>query len=337
MFTEKSVCPDDPSKWNSNHNVSVTHKNFTTEKFDSAPWCLNGHMHTIFCSLLFEPPGSDYERLEISTPDDDFLQIDVYEVRGSKKVVLLLHGLEGHSRRYYVSQLAAHLNRRGISAAAMNYRSCGDKMNRKKKFYHSGETEDLETTLEWLLKRFAGQSVHMAGFSLGASSLLNFLRKNKTDHPVKSAAAVSTPFELRKGSLNLEKGFNRLYTYQFLVSLKKKLEQKKEAYPELPEFNGSTLYDFDDKVTAPIHGFRDADHYYESCSSAFFMDRIKTPLLVIHSKEDPMCPYKWVPVKDIFDNTVIDSCFTSRGGHVGFWSLPPGWLSKVITDYFISY
>ena len=275
--------------------------------------------------------------MEIPTPDNDFLQIDLYEVPDSEKVALLLHGLEGHSRRYYVSQLAAHLNRKGISAAALNYRSCGDKMNLNRKFYHSGETDDLETTLEWIQKHFSGQSIHMAGFSLGASSLLNYLKKSGTHHPVRSAAAISTPFELKKGSLNLQNGFNRLYTRQFLVTLKRKLQRKRKKYPDLPDFSGSTLYDFDDQVTAPIHGFRDADHYYESCSSAFFMDRIQTPVLVVHSEEDPLCPFRWVPFQAISRNRNIDSCFTHRGGHVGYWSLPPGWLNRTITDYFLSY
>lgn len=275
--------------------------------------------------------------MEIPTPDNDFLQIDLYEVPDSEKVALLLHGLEGHSRRYYVSQLAAYLNRKGISAAALNYRSCGDKMNLNRKFYHSGETDDLETTLEWIQKHFSGQSIHMAGFSLGASSLLNYLKKSGTHHPVRSAAAISTPFELKKGSLNLQNGFNRLYTRQFLVTLKRKLQRKRKKYPDLPDFSGSTLYDFDDQVTAPIHGFRDADHYYESCSSAFFMDRIQTPVLVVHSEEDPLCPFRWVPFQAISRNRNIDSCFTHRGGHVGYWSLPPGWLNRTITDYFLSY
>lgn len=310
---------------------------FTFEKFDNAPWCLNGHFHTVLCSLLFEPSEAVYERIEIETPDDDFLQVDLYEISGSTKIVLLLHGLEGHSRRYYTSQLAAHLNRRGISAAALNYRSCGGKMNLKRKFYHSGETDDLDTAVKWLQNRFIGQSIHMAGFSLGASSMLNYLKKYATHHPVRSATAISTPFELKKGSLNLEKGINRIYSRQFLVTLNQKLKQKKELFPDLPDFNGSTLYDFDDQVTAPIHGFDGADHYYSTCSSAYFMDQVHTPTLVIHSKEDPLCPFRWVPHNQIARNSLLDSCFPKKGGHVGFWSLPPGWLNRVITDYFLAY
>lgn len=314
----------------------MKNKDFTFEKFDSAPWCLNGHIHTVLCSLLFEPAEADYKRIEIETPDDDFLQVDLYEASGSSKIVLLLHGLEGHSRRYYTSQLASHLNHRGISAAAMNYRSCGGKMNRNRKFYHSGETDDLHTSVKWLQNHFPDQSIHMTGFSLGASSMLNYLKKYGTHHPVRSAAAVSTPFELKKGSLNLEKGFNRIYSRQFLVTLNQKLKQKKEQFRDLPDFNGSTLYDFDDQVTAPIHGFDSADHYYETCSSAYFMDQVQTPTLLIHSMEDPLCPFRWVPHNEIALNSKLETCFTQKGGHVGFWSLPPGWLNRVITDYFLA-
>ncbi|PWN07695.1 YheT family hydrolase [Rhodohalobacter mucosus] len=337
MFTEKSALPVVRNRNDFIYRLSVKDKDLIFENFDSAPWCLNGHFHTVLCSLLFQPSEAGYERIEIETPDSDFLQLDLYEIPGSTKIVLLLHGLEGHSRRYYIARLAAYLNRRGISAIAMNYRSCGGKMNRNRKFYHSGETDDLHTTLKWVQNRFTGQSIHMAGFSLGASSMLNYLNKYGTRHPVNSAAAISTPFELKKGSLNLEKGFNRVYTRQFLTTLIQKLNQKKERFPDLPDFNGSTLYNFDDQVTAPIHGFEDADDYYGSCSSAFFMHRIQTPLLVIHSKEDPLCPFRWVPHKEIARNSKVNACFTKKGGHVGFWSLPPGWLNRVITDYFLAY
>ena len=297
---------------------------------------MNGHFHTILCSLLFKSSEANFERLEIETPDNDFLQLDLYEAINSNRIVLLLHGLEGHSRRYYISQLASLLNRRGISAAALNYRSCGSKINRNRKFYHSGETDDLATSLTWIHDHFPGHCIHIAGFSLGASSMLNFLEKYGNHHPIRSAAAISTPFELKKGSLNLEKGFNRVYSRQFLITLNQKLDQKKEKFPDLPDFSGSTLYDFDDQVTAPIHGFTGADHYYETCSSARFMDRIRTPLLVVHSEEDPICPFQWVPQGEINRNSLISSCFSRKGGHVGFWSMPPGWLNRVISDYFLS-
>lgn len=302
--------------------------------FKSAPWCFNGHAHTILCSLIFESPALHSENVQIDTPDNDFLEVDVVDTGIGKPVVVLFHGLEGHSRRFYITQLAEHLNTRGFSTVAVNFRSCGRNMNRQKKFYHSGETDDLEVVFEWVQDQFPKSTLFGAGFSLGGSALLNFLNKHGSNHPLRAISAISTPFELKKGSLNLEAGFNRLYSVLFLQTLKKKLQEKRAKFPALPTFEGSTLYEFDDQITGPIHGFEGADHYYHHCSSAFFMDQIRTDTLVIHSREDPMCPFKWTPVEQIKKNSNIKTHFTDKGGHVGFWSLPNGWINQRIGDYF---
>jgi len=305
-----------------------------TVPFTSAPWCFNGHAHTVLCSLLFDAPRLNSRRITIGTPDDDFLELDINERNESSPVVILLHGLEGNSRRYYITRLAEVLLAEGYSTVAVNFRSCGDRINQKRRFYHSGETRDIQTVLHWISKRFPNRPVFAAGFSLGASALLNYLKENGSHHPILGIAVVSTPFDLKKGSLNLNNGFNKIYTRYFLDSLVMKLNQKRKTFSDLPEFTGSTLYDFDNQITGPIHGFTGADHYYESCSSAFFMNKIKTNTLVIHSKQDPLCPFRWTPVKDIEANRAIETAFTERGGHVGFWSLPPGWINKTIVRYF---
>lgn len=302
--------------------------------FKSAPWCFNGHAHTILCSLLFESPNLHSEKLTIDTPDDDFLEIDVVNRGADKPVVAIFHGLEGHSRRFYITQLAEHLITRGFSVVAVNFRSCGSKMNRQRKFYHSGETDDLETVFTWIQKHFPTSTMFAAGFSLGGSALLNFLKKHGTNHPLRAISSISTPFELKKGSLNLEVGFNRFYSILFLQTLRRKLTEKRAKFSDLPPFKGSTLYEFDDQVTGPVHGFNGAEDYYCNCSSAFFIDQIKTNTLIIHSRQDPMCPFKWTPVQQIKQNANITARFTDRGGHVGFWSLPSGWVNQQIGDYF---
>lgn len=304
--------------------------------FTSAPWCFNGHAHTVLCSLLFDSPPLNSKCITIETPDGDFLEIDINERKEGSPIALLFHGLEGNSRRYYITRLAQTLMDEGYTTVAINFRSCGSRINRNRRFYHSGETKDIQTVLHWIDDKFPGRTVFAAGFSLGASALLNYLKKNGSYHPIQAVAAVSTPFDLKKGSLNLNNGFNKIYTRYFLDSLVEKLQKKREVYPDLPNFTGSTLYDFDDQVTGPIHGFTGADHYYESCSSAFFMDRIKTNALVVHSKQDPLCPFRWTPVKDIAANHAIETAYTDRGGHVGFWSLPPGWINQTILHYFNS-
>lgn len=305
--------------------------------FKSAPWCFNGHAHTILCSLFFDSPLLHSEKITIDTPDDDFLEIDVVDSGSGKPVAILFHGLEGDSRRFYITQLAEHLIERGFSIIAVNFRGCGSRLNKQRRFYHSGETEDLETVFTWTQEHFPASSFFTAGFSLGGSAILNFLKKHGTYHPLRAAAAISTPFDLRKGSINLEKGFNRLYSILFLQTLVNKLEEKRDTYPDLPTYTGTTLYQFDDEVTAPLHGFENADDYYYRCSSAFFMNQIQTDTLVIHSQQDPMCPFKWTPLTEIEKNPEISALFPEKGGHVGFWSLPNGWVNQKIGDYFCSF
>lgn len=305
--------------------------------FKSAPWCFNGHAHTVLCSLVFDSPKLHSKKIQIDTPDDDFLQLDVINSGAGHPVAVLFHGLEGHSRRFYITQLAEHLISRNFSVVSVNFRSCGSKMNKQRRFYHSGETEDLETVFRWVQQNFRGSDIYSAGFSLGGSALLNFLKKHGTDQPLRAVSTISTPFDLRKGSINLEKGFNRIYSLLFLQTLVKKLKQKRITYPDLPIFDGSTLYEFDDQVTGPVHGFENADDYYYQCSSAFFIEKIKTETLVVHSRQDPLCPFHLAPVKQIERNPKITAHFPKKGGHVGFWSLPDGWLNQIIGDYFCSF
>lgn len=305
--------------------------------FKSAPWCFNGHAHTVLCSLLLSSPSLQFERISLETPDNDFLEIDVIDNGEKMPVAVLFHGLEGDSRRFYITRLAEHLVHIGFSVVAVNFRSCGGRMNKQKKFYHSGETEDLETVFDWILGQFPRSEIYAAGFSLGASALFNFLKKHGSNHPLRAVTAVSIPFELKKGSVNLERGLNRIYSLLFLETLIKKLKEKRVRYPDLPEFNGSTMYEFDDVVTAPVHGFENAEDYYYQCSSGFFIDSIKTDAMIINSREDPLCPFQWTPVRQIKKNPNIIAHFPEQGGHVGFWSLPSGWLNRTIGDYFCSF
>lgn len=309
---------------------AITHK---ASHFKTVPWCTNGHLHTIGASLLFKPARVNYKREKIETPDGDFLELDLLENSASSSVVILLHGLEGSSRRYYIQKLAKQLYDDGHTVAALNFRSCGGNMNVKRRFYHSGETGDLATACSWLAGKYTDSIQFAAGFSLGGSILLNYLKQYKEKSSIIGFAAISVPYGLHRGSLNLQKGFNKIYDYYFLRTLRSKLQQKRRQFSDLPDFTGSTLFEFDDQVTAPIHGFKDARDYYARCSSAFFMDQIVTPGLLIHSEEDPLCPFEYTPIEAIENNPNLTSVFTGRGGHVGFWGKPADWIEQTVSQY----
>ena len=304
-----------------------------TKDFRSKWWAFNSHIHTVVSSQILPIKFVDCERVEINTPDGDFLEIDVVKTKTSKPVVALFHGLEGNTSRFYIRNLMYELKCSGFSVVAMNFRSCGSKMNIQKRLYHSGETTDYETLFKWIAHVFKDNPIYAVGFSLGANALIKSLAELGSFHPVAKAVAVSPPYDLKLGSLNLKMGFNRVYELKFLRSLTLKLNQKRIHYKDIPVFTGSSLYDFDDEVTAPVHGFENANHYYETCSSKKFLGDVATPLLLIHSKQDTLTPLRFAPFKVIENNPNIVSYFTKKGGHVGFITQPSNWLESTIISW----
>lgn len=297
-------------------------------------WCFNGHIHTIAQSSFNQPAKPDYKKIEIPTPDDDFLELDVVSAQNNRPAIALIHGLEGSTERYYIIELMNALSAMNYSVVAVNFRSCGQRMNRQRRFYHSGETGDLMTVFNWMNNAFPHSSFGAVGFSLGGNALLKSLAEEQETHPVRAAVAVSVPYDLRAGSLKIAEGFNRIYQYLFLKSLTEKLEKKRKIFPDLPHFSGSTLYAFDNQVTAPVHGFKDADDYYAHCSSGPFVPDIQRQTLLIHSRQDPICPVHDMPLDEIKENKQLDYIVTDERGHVGFYSRPRGWLNSIITNYF---
>lgn len=302
--------------------------------FQAVPWCLNGHFHTIGRSLLAGVDDPYHQRIEIPTPDNDFLDLDVMKAPSYRPVVVLFHGLEGSSKRYYITELAQAFAGKEYTVVAVNFRGCSGRLNRRRRFYHSGETQDIATVFRWINERFPEAPIGAVGFSLGGNALLKSLGELKSQHPLTVASAVSVPFDLALGARHISQGFNRVYEINFMRTLRDKLHQKRELYPDIPTFSGSTLYEFDDQVTAPLHGFDDADDYYQSCSAQRFVEYVRKPTLLIHSRSDPICPFDMVPFQKIESNASLHHIITEDGGHVGFWSKPRGWLNRTIVNFF---
>jgi predicted alpha/beta-fold hydrolase len=267
------------------------------------------------------------------------LELNVKEGQKNNPVVVLIHGLEGSAESRYITELTNSLSSRDYSVVAVNLRGCGPHMNKKRRFYHAGETGDLNSVLSWIHEHLSYSYLGAVGFSLGGTVLLKLLGEMGASTLIHSAAieravCVSVPYDLYWGSQRIQKGAARIYERMFVKSMNHKLEEKRNVYRDLPVFTGSSLYEFDDQVTAPVHGFNNAADYYMRCSSSQFLDDIKTSLLLIHSKDDPLCPFTMVPMKKIKDNNSIDYIITNGGGHVGFWSRPYGWLNRTIMNYF---
>lgn len=242
---------------------------------------------------------------------------------GARPLVLVLHGLEGCSESAYVVETCRRLAGRGISAVAMNFRSRSGEPNRARRFYHSGETGDLAFVLDRLRDSGVGP-LGVVGYSLGGNVLLKYLGERGDDarRRVDAAAAVSVPYRLAAAARRMEEGTRRIYAGFFLRSLRRSLREKSAARGhdyDLERLDDvRTLREFDDRYTAPIHGFRGAEDYYRRCSSARFLGDVRVPTLLLHARDDPFLPDGALPEDEMGRNPWLLPWITDRGGHMGF-------------------
>lgn len=262
------------------------------------------------------------------TSDGDFLDLHRIDAPGGVPRLLVLHGLEGTVRSHYAGGLLQEAARRGWAADLLIFRSCGDEPNRALRLYHSGETDDLDFVVRRLIANDPERPLLIAGVSLGGNVLLKWLGEqgDRAPEQLRSVAAVSVPFDLARGSRHLDRGFSRFYQAHFLRSLRAKALEKGTRYPDAIRsdvvLRARTLYDFDDLVTAPVHGFRDADDYYSRSSSLSYLARIRTPTLLLSARDDPFLPSEVLDeVREVArTNPSLHLEFVDRGGHVGFIS-----------------
>ncbi|HVY05619.1 MAG TPA: hydrolase [Burkholderiales bacterium] len=310
-----------------------------------APWWLpGGHLQTIYPSLFLKRRPPAYRRTRWETPDGDFIDLDwVGNAGDATPLVTLFHGLEGGSRSHYASALMHAVASRGWQGVVVHFRGCGGEANRLPRAYHSGDADEID----WILRRLRllhdGRALFVAGVSLGGNALLKWLGRERrlARDVVTAAAAISAPVELLVAGNRLSAGLNRLYGHYFLVTLKKKGLDKLERFPGLYDGaavrNARTLRAFDDIVTAPLHGFRDADDYWTRAASASDLRRIEVPTLIVHARNDPFLPGRHLPASgDVSADVTLE--IPRTGGHVGFASGPfPGnlhWLPGRLLEFF---
>ncbi|MBI3219183.1 MAG: alpha/beta fold hydrolase [Bacteroidetes bacterium] len=274
------------------------------------------HAETIWPALFRKVPLIPYQRERISTPDDDFLDLDWLR-QGSNKLVIVSHGLEGNTSRAYIKGMAKHFFENGYDVLAWNYRGCSGEMNRQLRFYHSGATDDLS----WVINHAAPnyESIYLIGFSLGGNLTLKYMGEGNTNNKIKKAIVFSVPLELHTSCLQILKPSNWMYHYRFLKGLKAKVVEKAKHRSDLNVSHLDrikTLIEFDNHFTAPIHGFADAIDYYKKCSSLYFLSGIQIPTLIVNAKNDPFLSKDCYP--DLLTGSAVKLEIPARGGHVGF-------------------
>jgi predicted alpha/beta-fold hydrolase len=315
-----------------------------------APWWLpGGHAQTLWRKVAPVPVlrrSRQRQRLELE--DGDFIDLDWHHSSQpdaiTRPLVILLHGLCGCSTSPYIVCLQDHLDRKGHDSVAMNLRGCSGEPNRLAHSYHSGCSDDLEAVVRSLP---ADRSLALVGYSLGANVLVKWLGETALQDRVCAAVSVSNPFSLAHCCEVMISGpVSRFYGRYFLRSLQRDVEQKKRWFRRIGEQRElqrlealgdlgtlEHIRDFDDRVTAPLSGFADADDYYGQCSSDRFIGRVRVPLLVVHSNNDPIIPAASIPeLSRAPDNVMWD--LHADGGHVGFAVAGHRyWLEQRIGDF----
>ncbi len=295
----------------------------------------NGHFNTIYASIGRKFPKPDIKRTRVNTPDNDFLDIDWIK-KGNKHLAILGHGLEGSSDSIYMRASSSILSENGFDVLLINQRSCSGEINLAATIYHSGFTSDLD----FLIQNFCHdyQKIHLIGFSMGGNIMLKYIGQNShdLDHRIRSCIAISSPIDLASSSKELSKFQNRIYELNFLRSLKAKIRLKQQQYPEqYPNKlvnKVSSIYQFDDWFTAPIHGFKNADDYYHQSSSLHVLPDIKIPTTIISSLDDPFLGDACYPFEEALNNSNLHLMITQHGGHCGYYTKNSkySWLEKRI-------
>lgn len=285
----------------------------------------NSHFATVYSSKLRPMPILVQERERLLLEDGDFLDIDwSFSKSESKRLAILLHGLEGNAQRPYIKGQGRILQKNHWDIAAVNFRGCSGEPNLLYQSYNAGKTDDLEAVINYVLEKDKYREIALIGFSLGGSLLLKYLGE-RDDFPIeiKKAAAISTPLSLRGSLHSLEHFHNWIYRKTFLTKMRKKYKIKMNDFPKemsVSDYNKiSSLLEFDNIYTAPAHGFKDAFDYYEKNSSLQFLPNIQIPIYILNAENDSFLSPKCYPreLASIMKNLNLE--IPKYGGHVGFY------------------
>ncbi|MDO6499316.1 hydrolase [Photobacterium sanguinicancri] len=326
-----------------------------TAAFTPAVGLGNPHLQTLLPRFIRRKPLFTPHTQRIETPDGDFLDIAWTDVPSNHQrtseaktkqtplpIMILFHGLEGSFNSPYANGLLHAAMQQGWLGVMMHFRGCSGEMNRQARSYHSGETSDARFFIQWIRQQFPDSPLFAVGVSLGGNMLVNYLAEHGDDSELCAAQVISPPLDLSACSERIEQGFSKVYKQYLLSSMKKNISKKMALLPDALPLDQtrieaiSTLRQFDDLVTAPLHGYQDANDYYQCCSGLQRLHQVKVPLRVIHAKDDPFMTHDVIPSQPLPDH--IDYHLSPNGGHVGFltgsWRNPTFWLETTVPAWF---
>lgn len=303
----------------------------------------NGHLQSILPSLLRQVQVP-FVRSRLELADGDFLLLDTLkQPEASAPWVVISHGLEGSSERHYVQGMARQFYRAGWNVQAWNFRSCGGQMNRLPRFYHSGAIDDLKAVIHHVLEQHQAEDVFLVGFSMGGNQTVLTLAEDDLPDQVIGGAGFSVPLDLAGCADELAKPSQKIYMRRFLRDLKPKIEHKAQHFPEqvsIEDYDQITsFHQFDDRYTAPLHGFSSAQDYWQQCSSKQVLPYLKRPTLVVNAIDDPFLSNTCYDCRRHQRSSKLFLETPSSGGHVGFarWRLNDSLWSEHRAQVFADY
>ncbi|MGO9601294.1 MAG: YheT family hydrolase [Isosphaeraceae bacterium] len=295
-------------------------------------WLRGGHAQTIGGRYL-GMGGCDIESVahRIELEDGDRLCVlDSMPRTWSRgdPAALLVHGLAGSAGCPYVVRFAHRLWQMGVRSVRLNLRGAGEGFGLARGITHAGRSEDLRVAMDWLADRSDGSAIALAGFSLGANLAMK-LAAEAARRPVSGldcVLAASPPLDLQLCALALSRPENRIYDWNFVRWLRAQVWRLHQAFPDLgpPGLEGvRTVYQFDDRYTAPRNGFASADDYYARSSAGPLLPRVVLPGLVVHAADDPFILAEAVAKAQFPPSLRLE--LTPHGGHLGYVSQVPWW------------
>lgn len=312
-------------------------------EYQAPAWLPGGDLQTIYPYFFARVPPIRYRRERWELPDGDFLDFDWVDGAADQPLVVMFHGLEGNSRGFYVIAMMNAVRQRGWRGVVVHFRGCSGEPNRLPRAYFAGDSAEIEYILTRLKRNNGPSALYAIGVSLGGNALLKWLGEEGEDATavLHRAAAISAPVDLTITGHHLDKGLKRYtYTAKFLKTLKQTALNKLAAYPALYDRQKvaalSSLYEFDDLVTAPLHGYQGVEDYWRRASSKPGLIQVRVPTLLINARNDPFMPGSALPGPDeVSSEITVD--FPAEGGHVGFLEGPfPGnvtWLPRRVLAF----
>jgi uncharacterized protein len=300
-----------------------------TSSYVAPLWLPGAHLQTIVPARFMRLPVVQYRRERWDTHDGDFIDVDFAlpePVANDAPLLVLFHGLEGDSQSHYAVAMMRWFADRGWRGLVVHFRGCSGEANRLPRAYHSGDSEEGDWILRAVRLRWPEAPLYAVGISLGGNMLAKWAGERGQDASfVTAAASIGSPLDLAAGGAALGRGFNMIYTRMFLATLKSKALVKLQQFPDIARDGEYTrrlrasrsLYEFDNEYTAPLHGFRNTEDYWDRASGKRWLQAVRIPYLLLNARNDPFVPAASLPQPpDVSRAVELEQ--PAHGGHIGF-------------------